>query len=57
MADLIMNVTVDDVIFEAESDNGLQWLGQQQVRKPFGEVKAFKLAAENFGLTVAKSDL
>jgi hypothetical protein len=57
MADLTMTVTVDDVIFEAETDNGFQWLGAQQVRKPFEEVKAFKQAAENAGLTVSKSDL
>jgi hypothetical protein len=57
MADLTMTITVDDVVFEATTDDGFQWLGEQRVRKTFEEVKAFKQAAENAGLTVAKSDL
>jgi hypothetical protein len=57
MADLTMTVTVDNVIFEATTEKGIQWLGEQQVRKSFEKVKAFKQAAEKSGLTVAKSDL
>jgi hypothetical protein len=57
MADLTMTLTMDDVIFEARSDDGLQWLGQQQVRKPFEDVKEFKQAAEREGLIVIKLNL
>jgi hypothetical protein len=57
MADLTMTVTVDDVIFEADSDDGFKWLGQQQVRKSFAEVKAFKEAAEHDGLKIVTSGL
>jgi hypothetical protein len=57
MADLTMTVTVDDVIFEADSDDGFKWLGQQQVRKSFAEVKAFKEAAEHDGPKIVTSGL
>jgi hypothetical protein len=57
MADLLTTADATEVLFEAEIERGLQWLGAPSRTVPASEALALKQSAEADGLVVQPSGI